>query len=229
MTPDSRDYWQHDFATTFWRVASPVLAKLEIIMSSYKLRSTVCFAGLLVAAGAMILQPDVARADEGDLVDRVSNALPAGWSVDISSFEGKCFVNITTAVMETNPSRYRQGRPDMNKRARLVVSLTILPRYTTTMLERIKSHNKPLRDRIKALGGHLYSPQQSELESKLIEEPKFYDSNYGFRVNYPLRVPAKPEDADELVRVFGTISRDWKSYDADKPDVLAELRRILTR
>jgi hypothetical protein len=190
--------------------------------------SVVCCAGLLAVAGGTLLHDNIARADEGDLVDRISKALPSGWSVDISSFEGKCFVNITTTPMETKGSVYGQSFPGVRV-MRLVVSVTILPRYTTAMVDRIKSHNKPLRDRIKVLGGHLYSEQNLELESKLIEEPMFYDSNYGFRVSYPSRVPSKPEDAQELIQVLGTISWDWKSYDADKPDVLAELRRILTR
>jgi hypothetical protein len=204
------------------------MAKLETIMLLRKVNMVVLWAGLLVVAGGTPCHSGITRADEGDLVNHIAKALPFGWSVDISSLQGKCFVDITTAPMETQASVYGSSFPGV-KQMRLGVNVRILPRYTTDMLDRIKSHNKPVREELKALGGHKYSDKQQALKSKLIDEPMFYDRNYGFSVSCPSRVPSKPEDARKLMEVVETISSEWKSYDADKPDVLAELRRILTR
>jgi hypothetical protein len=74
-----------------------------------------------------------------------------------------------------------------------------------------------------------YSDEYREVESKLIDEPMFYDGSYGFSIRYPSRAPSKADDSRKLLEVFAAISSDWKSYDASKPDVAAELRRILTR
>lgn len=168
-----------------------------------------------------------ATANEGDLVSGISKALPSGWSVTISSFQGNCFVDITTPRIDTQGSMYGNSYPGVDKK-RLGVSIQVVPRYTPAMLDRIKKHNQPIKEKLKALGGHQYSDRQSELESQLIVEPMFYDRNYGFVVSYPSRVPARREDARMLMDVLEHVTSDWKSYDADKPKVLDELRRILT-
>ena len=166
-------------------------------------------------------------ANEDDLVSGISKVLPSGWSVTISSVQGKCLVEITTARMETQASMYGNSYPGVDKK-RLGVSMQVLPRYTPAMLERIKKQNQPIREKLEALGGRQYSDRQRELESQLIDEPMFHDGNYGFKVSYPSRVPARPDDARMLMDVLEHATSDWKSYDADKPKVLDELRRILT-
>ena len=166
-----------------------------------------------------------ANGEDGDLVRRITKALPPGWSVDISTFQGKCFVNIATAPMETKASIYGNSFPG-GRRMPLGINVTILPRYTPEMLNRIKSYNKPVREKLKGLDYH-YAAYR-DVESKLIDEPMFYDATYGFSVRYASRVPSKAEDSRKLMEVVTSISSDWKSYDATKPDVLAELQRILT-
>ena len=196
-------------------------------MEPYKIRRFVLYLTLVAASSASLSGGMVfAKSEDGDLIRRITKALTPGWSVDISTFQGKCYLNIATAPMETKASIYGNSFPG-NRRMPLGISVTILPRYTTEMLDRIKSFNKPGRDRLRALD--YFSAEYREVESKLIDEPMFYDATYGFSVRYPSRVPSKPEDSRKLMEVLAIITADWKSYDAAKPDVLAELRRILTR
>ena len=187
----------------------------------------VLFVGLLAMAGHMPCHSGTVKAAEPDLVNRISKALPSGWTVGISSFMGKCYVNITTAPMETEGSRHSSSYAGIDK-MRLSISIKILPRYTPEMLERIKAHNRPIQEKLKALGGHKYSDRQRELRSELIDVPMFYDKNYGFDVSYASRIPARPEDTRKVMDLLERTTSDWKSYDVNKPKVLDKLRRILT-
>jgi hypothetical protein len=202
------------------------LAKLEMIMLPRKTRIVLCV-GLLAMAGGMPCRSGTAKAAEPDLVNRISKALPSGWTVDISSLEGKCYVNITTAPMETQASIYGSSYPGIDK-GRLGISTKILPCYAPEMLERIKAHNQPIQKKLKVLGAHKHSDRQRELRSEPIDVPMFYDKNYGFDVSYASRIPVRPEDAQTLMDVLQRATSGWKSYDVDKPRVLDELRRILT-
>ena len=198
-------------------------------MVTRKMSRIVLYMTLVAATSANLSGGMVfASGEDNDLVGRIEKALPPGWSVDISTFQGKCYLNVITAPMDTKASMYGNSSP-FEQRMKLGISVTILPRYTTKTLERIKSFNKPVLEKLKALGGHQYSDEQRDLQLKLIDEPMFYDPTYGFSVRYASRVPSKAEDSRKLMEVLAAISSDWKSYDTSKPDVTAELRRILTR
>jgi hypothetical protein len=179
--------------------------------------------GVLALAG-VLRHPDVATADEDDLVSSIAKTLPPGWSVTVHSLQGRCFVEIMTARMETKPSRYGSSYPTIDQK-RVGISIQVMPRYTPAMRVRIRSHNEPIRKQVKALGGHKYSDRQRELESQLIDEPMFYDRNYGFTVSYPPRVPTRPDDARALVNVLERVTSDWRCYNDDQPKAPDELRR----
>jgi hypothetical protein len=113
------------------------------------------------------------------------------------------------------------------QRTQLVVTINVLPLYATEILDRIRNYNRPLREIIvNARGG--WNKYLDDVNSRLIDEPMFYDDTYGFSIGYPSRVPSKAEDSRKLMEVLTTISRDWKSYNANTPDVTDELRRRLT-
>jgi hypothetical protein len=165
--------------------------------------------------------------NDSDLVAQISKRLPKDWSIEISSFEGACFLTITTPVIETEASKRGASNPGIDK-TRMGITFKLLPKYSLAMMQRIEAHNKPMKVKLRKLGIK-YSPEKNELEQKLIDAPSFYDGNYGFRLCYNSRVPHNPVDAQELIRVLAENTRDWKSYDAEKPDVTAELRRQLTQ
>jgi hypothetical protein len=199
-------------------------------MAKAKLIGVVFFIEVMMTIG---IDPSVinnsAMAEEGDFVGQISKVLPSDWSVDIYSAFGKCWVNITTAPIDTEASKYAQGNPGV-ERAKLSIQISIHPRYTPEMLDRIKDHNKPIREKLKEMAGtSYYSKEYTALNNTLIDEPMFYNVNYGFRIEYPVYVPKNAEDSQRIIKVMEKITSDWKSYEKTKSDVSAELRRLLVQ
>ena len=67
------------------------------------------------------------------------------------------------------------------------------------------------------------------MRRELIDVPMFHDKNYSYLVAYPSRVLARSEDSQKLMDVLTKVTGDWKSYGSDTPNVMDELRRILTQ
>jgi hypothetical protein len=176
--------------------------------------------------GGAVNSAATARADDADPIKEISAALPKGWSVDIESVNGHCWIYITTAEMQTKASMYGQAYPFPQK-AKLDFWVQLLPRYSQKMWERIKAHNKPIHDKLHGL--NYYSKEYQETARKLIDEPMFFDKNYGYRVRCPSFVPGNAADAEELVATLKKFTGGWKSYDPEKTDVIGELREILTK
>jgi hypothetical protein len=184
---------------------------------------------LLTVAHASLMGGVVfAKGEDGDLVRRITKALPPGWSVELTGVDGNCVVHITTGPMETQP-KSRPGNSVVGlPRNQVVVSVIVLPRYTTEMLDRIKRHNRTLREKT-ANEPDLSGDEYRGIISDRIDEPTFYDSFCGFSIVYPLQVPSRVEDLRKLMDVLRSFTSDWKSYDTKSPDVAAELRRMFTR
>ena len=170
---------------------------------------------------------ETANADESELVNRISKTLPAGWSMDVRSWWGKCSVIIKTAPnLETTASIYGQSYNGISKGG-WGFDIQVLPLYTPEMLQRIKAHNRPIEAKLKKV--EYYSGEANDLRRELIDVPMFHDKNYGYLVVYPSRVLARPEDTQKLIDVLKEVTADWKSDDSQKPNVMDELRRILTK
>ena len=185
------------------------------------------YLSLSIIALGMAFHSETAKADETELVNRISKALPAGWTVDVRSWRGECSAIIKTAPsLETTTSKYGQSYPGTNKGG-WSFDIQLLPLYTREMLKRIEAHNQPMKAKLKTL--EYFSAEATDLRWKLIDVPMFHDKNYGYLVNYPSRVLARPEDTQKLMDMLEKVTSDWKSYDSEKPDVARELRRILTR
>jgi hypothetical protein len=168
-------------------------------------------------------------AGDVDFVERVKRTIPAGWKVEVSGFDGKCFVEISTAPIDTQASRYGSGNPRISK-GRLGVRIQILARYAPEMLKAIREHNESIRMKLKEFpppGKRPESDEERELLRELIDEPMFTNATYGFVVAYPTRVPKRAGDAEKLMEVVQRLTTDWESSNPDKPNVLDELRRIL--
>jgi len=181
---------------------------------------------LSIIALGMAFYSEAAKADETELVNRISKALPAGWTVDVRSWRGECSVIIKTAPnMETTASDYGNSFPWISKRG-WGFDIQILPLYTPEMLKRIKDHNRPIKAKLKKVD--YFSSEANDLQRQLIDVPMFHDKNYGYLVESSARVLSRPEDVQKLMDLLKKVTADWKSYDSEKPNVLDELRRILT-
>ncbi len=67
------------------------------------------------------------------------------------------------------------------------------------------------------------------LRRELIDVPMFHDQTYGYLVESSSWVLSRPEDVQKLMDLLKKVTADWKSYDDEKPNVMDELRRILTK
>ncbi len=162
----------------------------------------------------------------GDIVAKVSKNLPVGWSVKLSAFNGKCFVNVLTDEIDTTGSMRSNGGPGITKQ-RLTISIQVMPRYSRSMLKRIQDHNAPIKAKLKKL--EYFSQEYRDIDSTLIDEPMFYDDIYGFSVCYPSWIPTGTVDKQKFVQFLKNISENWKSYDLEQPDVNKILVSILTQ
>ena len=178
-------------------------------------RMNVCvllFACLATCVTGSVLCDENVSPSGDDLVKQISSAIPRDWSVELTGGRERCFVQVITNEMETKHLPYGNARPGID-REKTGVTLQVLPRYSPAMLERIKQHNKSLKEKLKAVK---YSDENRRIESELIDEPMFYDKNYGITILFPTRVPNKAEDSQKLMDVMQKITREWKSYDPTK-------------
>jgi hypothetical protein len=79
-----------------------------------------------------------AGAEGGDLVSHFADALPSGWSASIVSSEGKCFVDITTPPMETEPSASGNSAPRFGKTSVVVTVLLLAASASSALFFRFR-------------------------------------------------------------------------------------------
>jgi hypothetical protein len=185
------------------------------------------YVSLSIIALGFASYSETAKADETELVNRIAKALPAGWTVDVRSWLGKCSVIIKTAPdLETTASVHSQSF-DGTAKTGWGFDIQVLPLYTPEMFKRIKAHNQPIKAKLKRL--EYFSREANDLRRELIDVPMFHDQTYGYLVESSSWVLSRPEDVQKLMDLLKKVTADWKSYDDEKPNVMDELRRILTK
>ncbi len=95
-------------------------------------------------------------------------------------------------------------------RARVWVTVAVYPRYSQATVDKNKSHNKAVYDKLIQDG---VSPKRAALRPGFDPVPEFYDNTHSYNLHIGRRVPHSAADKQKFREVMKTIESGWKSYD----------------
>jgi hypothetical protein len=166
---------------------------------------------LAVVSAPRYSWPDEANGLD-DPVSKIAACLPKTWKVNLTSIGQDCITRIETDQMATVPSHYSNAKSRIEKQS-VIIEFQVLPRHSAAMLKRIREHNEPFVTRLKAASYH--SAEWQSIKASMIPFPMFQDTQYGYLVVPPGRVPHDGKKFIILRDVLRQVCSGWEPVEKD--------------